>query len=106
MALGGFLAGMMLGESRYRHQLEADIRPFRDVLLGLFFVSVGMQLNLEALADHIHWVLLLTLGLLVLKSGLTTLSAYLLHRDAPNALRAGICLSQGASSVLRCWRWR
>ncbi len=95
MALGGFLAGMMLGESRYRHQLEADIRPFRDVLLGLFFVSVGMQLDLEALIEHIHWVLAATLALLLLKTGLLALSAWLLHRDAPNALRAGICLSQG-----------
>ena len=46
MALGAFLAGMMLGESHYRHQLEADIRPFRDILMGLFFVTVGMQLDL------------------------------------------------------------
>ncbi|UTW13949.1 cation:proton antiporter domain-containing protein [Marinobacterium rhizophilum] len=95
MALGGFLAGMMLGESRYRHQLEADIRPFRDVLLGLFFVSVGMQLNLTALAQNGHWVLLLTLGLLLLKGSLIALAAWLLQRDLPNALRAGICLAQG-----------
>lgn len=46
MALGAFLAGMMLGESQYRHQLEADIRPFRDILMGLFFVTVGMQLDI------------------------------------------------------------
>ena len=46
MALGAFLAGMMLGESHYRHQLEADIRPFRDILMGLFFVTVGMQLDI------------------------------------------------------------
>lgn len=45
MALGAFLAGMMLGESQYKHQLEADIRPFRDILMGLFFVTVGMKLN-------------------------------------------------------------
>ena len=47
MALGAFLAGMLLGESHYRHQIEADIRPFRDVLLGLFFVSVGMLIDLR-----------------------------------------------------------
>ena len=50
MALGGFVGGMMLGESRYRHQLEADIRPFRDLLLGVFLVSVGMMLDLPLLA--------------------------------------------------------
>ncbi|NVK39967.1 MAG: cation:proton antiporter [Oceanospirillaceae bacterium] len=95
MALGGFLAGMMLGESRYRHQLEADIRPFRDVLLGLFFVSVGMQLDLDALLEHLHWVLATTLALVVVKAGLIAIAAWLLHRDSQNALRAGICLSQG-----------
>ncbi len=42
MALGAFLAGMMLSESQYRHQLESDIRPFRDILMGIFFVTVGM----------------------------------------------------------------
>ena len=46
MALGAFLAGMMLGESQYKHQLEADIRPYRDILLGLFFVTVGMKLDI------------------------------------------------------------
>ncbi|MFD2166023.1 cation:proton antiporter [Thalassotalea euphylliae] len=49
MALGAFLAGMMLGESEYKHQLEADIRPFRDILLGLFFVIIGMKLDIGLL---------------------------------------------------------
>ncbi len=51
MALGAFLAGMMLGESQYKHQLEADIRPYRDILLGLFFVTVGMKLDLNVLVE-------------------------------------------------------
>lgn len=51
MALGAFLAGMMLGESQYKHQLEADIRPYRDILLGLFFVTVGMKLNMSVLLE-------------------------------------------------------
>lgn len=51
MALGAFLAGMMLGESQYKHQLEADIRPYRDILLGLFFVTVGMKLNINVLIE-------------------------------------------------------
>lgn len=49
MALGAFLAGMMLGESEYKHQLEADIRPYRDILLGLFFITVGMKLDINIL---------------------------------------------------------
>ncbi|WP_299181600.1 monovalent cation:proton antiporter family protein [uncultured Neptuniibacter sp.] len=95
MALGGFLAGMMLGESRYRYQLETDIRPFRDVLLGLFFVSVGMQLDLNALLNSWYWVLLATAGVIVLKTLIITLLATLLHKDPANALRAGLSLSQG-----------
>ncbi|SIS79985.1 monovalent cation:proton antiporter family protein [Neptunomonas antarctica] len=95
MALGGFLAGMMLGESRYKHQLEADIRPFRDLLLGLFFVSVGMQLNLMALQDNWYWVILITISLLTLKTLTTTGLAFILHKDLKNAFRAGMCLSQG-----------
>ncbi|WP_426360402.1 cation:proton antiporter [Pseudocolwellia sp. HL-MZ19] len=51
MALGAFLAGMMLGESQYKHQLEADIRPYRDILLGLFFVTVGMKLDINVLIE-------------------------------------------------------
>ncbi|TDF39555.1 potassium transporter [Alteromonadaceae bacterium M269] len=66
MALGAFLAGMMLGESQYKHQLEADIRPFRDILMGLFFITVGMRLNFESLLQQ--WYLAL-LGLVVLMIG-------------------------------------
>ncbi|WP_415887900.1 cation:proton antiporter [Neptuniibacter sp. QD37_6] len=95
MALGGFLAGMMLGESRYRYQLEADIRPFRDVLLGLFFVSVGMQLDLSALIDSWYWIILFSVSLILLKTFIITLLGTLLHKDPVNALRAGLNLSQG-----------
>lgn len=95
MALGGFLAGMMLGESHYRYQLEADIRPFRDVLLGLFFVSVGMQLDLQALLDSWYWVIFFTISLIVIKTLLITLLGTLLHKDPANSLRAGLSLSQG-----------
>ncbi len=95
MALGGFLAGMMLGESHYKHQLEADIRPFRDLLLGLFFVSVGTQLDLNALLEHWYWILLASVALLILKTLTVFISAFPLHTDKGEALRAGLCLSQG-----------
>ena len=58
MALGAFLAGMMLSESQYKHQLEADIRPFRDILMGVFFISVGMELNLASMITQ--WPLILS----------------------------------------------
>ena len=64
MELGAFLAGVMLGESRFRHQLEADIRPFRDLLLGLFFISIGMLIDLELLGEY--WVRILVSGIVFL----------------------------------------
>lgn len=67
MALGAFLAGMMLGESKYKHQLEADIRPFRDILMGLFFTTVGMQLALNSFIQSLHWVMLIILGMALVK---------------------------------------
>ncbi|KFZ37205.1 potassium transporter [Shewanella mangrovi] len=67
MALGAFLAGMMLGESQYRRQLEADIRPFRDLLMGLFFISIGMLLDIGHLVSVWWQLLLLTLVLMLLK---------------------------------------
>ncbi|MDO7086803.1 cation:proton antiporter [Pseudocolwellia sp. AS88] len=67
MALGAFLAGMMLGESQYKHQLEADIRPYRDILLGLFFVTVGMKLNINVLIEFPLIVLGVMFGFMALK---------------------------------------
>jgi CPA2 family monovalent cation:H+ antiporter-2 len=58
LALGAFLAGMLIAETQYRYQVEEDIRPFRDVLLGLFFVTVGMQLDFAVVFRHFGWVLL------------------------------------------------
>jgi CPA2 family monovalent cation:H+ antiporter-2 len=57
MALGAFMAGMLISETPYRHQVEEDIKPFRDVLLGLFFVTIGMLLNVRVVFDHVWLVL-------------------------------------------------
>lgn len=86
MAFGAFLAGMMLGETQFRHQVESTIRPFRDVLLGLFFVGVGMLIDPSVLPGIWHWVLLGTLVLFASKilvvlqivkwSGIDTLTAW------------------------------
>ncbi|WP_299009456.1 monovalent cation:proton antiporter-2 (CPA2) family protein [uncultured Shewanella sp.] len=68
MALGAFIAGILLGESQYKRQLEADIRPFRDLLMGLFFISIGMLLDFQVVM-HFWWeILLLLLAVLLLKS--------------------------------------
>lgn len=67
MALGAFLAGMMLGESQYKYQLEADIRPFRDILLGLFFVTVGMKLDPVLLFTQPGKIVLLVVSFMLIK---------------------------------------
>ncbi|MBX7197965.1 MAG: monovalent cation:proton antiporter-2 (CPA2) family protein [Rhodospirillaceae bacterium] len=68
MALGAFLAGVLLANSEYRHELEADIEPFKGLLLGLFFMSVGMGLNLALLRTQFGAIVLLVLGLMALKA--------------------------------------
>ncbi|MGB1272003.1 MAG: cation:proton antiporter, partial [Endozoicomonas sp.] len=95
MALGGFVAGMMLGESHYKHQVEADIKPFRDVLLGLFFVSVGLMLNMEVLL-HFWWkVLLGTIGLILFKFFVVYALARTTGEARNISLRASLSLAQG-----------
>jgi len=66
-SLGAFLAGMLIAETRYKHQVEADLIPFRDLLLGLFFVTVGMQIDFQIIADYIVVISLLLVGLIILK---------------------------------------
>ncbi len=95
MALGAFLAGMMLAESEYRHQIEAAIRPFRELLLGLFFISVGMLLDLRVLGANLPVVLGL-LGLLVLgKALLSTLTVAAFGNARFKSLRTGLVLAGG-----------
>ena len=95
LALGGFLAGMMLAETEYRHQVEADIRPFRDVLLGLFFITVGMLLNPAVVARHWMLLILAVAGLSLFKTGLITALSRRLGSDNNAALRTGLVLAQG-----------
>ena len=68
MALGAFVAGLLLADSEYRHELEADIEPFKGLLLGLFFISVGMTANLGLLRDHPGTIAALVAGLVVIKA--------------------------------------
>ena len=95
LALGAFLAGVMLAETEYRHQIETEMRPFRDVLLGLFFVTVGTQLNPAALLDIWPWALLLTFGVVVGKGSLIVLLTWITQRNLGVALRTGLVLAQG-----------
>ncbi|MGZ8174984.1 MULTISPECIES: monovalent cation:proton antiporter-2 (CPA2) family protein [Methylobacter] len=93
-ALGAFIAGMLISETRYRYQVEADIAPFRDILLGLFFVTVGMLLDVYEVAANIGWVLLLTLVLVLIKATLITLLTRAFNYETGVAIRTGITLAQ------------
>lgn len=95
MALGAFLAGLLLSETEYRHQVEADIRPFKGLLLGLFFMAVGMSIDLPLVAREWLWLLVGVAGLLTLKGVLITLLCLLFRLPADVALRVGPLLAQG-----------
>lgn len=94
MALGAFLAGMMLGESQFKHQLESDIRPFRDILMGLFFTTVGMQLDIVAIWQSLHWLVLIVIIVLTIKAVVIFVVGRLLKESKTDALATGIMLSQ------------
>jgi CPA2 family monovalent cation:H+ antiporter-2 len=95
MALGGFLAGMLLAETEFKHQTEAVIKPFQDILLGVFFVSVGMLLDLRLLLAQLPLVLLALLVLLVTKTALVTLIVRGFVPNNRKALRTGVVVSMG-----------
>ena len=95
MATGAFLAGVMLAETEYRHQVEAAIRPFRDILLGLFFISVGMMLDLGVLQGDLLLILGILAAMTVCKALLTALVGRLWGLPPFKAVRTGIVLSVG-----------
>jgi CPA2 family monovalent cation:H+ antiporter-2 len=94
MALGAFLAGMMLSESQYRHQLEADIRPFRDILMGLFFITVGMRFEMQTLLNQFHWILLGLPLIMIVKVLIVRGCAWLYKSDKMDSWAAGLKLCQ------------
>lgn len=94
MALGAFLAGMMLSESQYRHQLEADIRPFRDILMGLFFITVGMRLEMQTLASQLHWIALGLVTIMIIKILIIRACAWLFKADKLDGWSTGLKLCQ------------
>ncbi|WP_427914207.1 monovalent cation:proton antiporter-2 (CPA2) family protein [Ramlibacter sp. MMS24-I3-19] len=94
LALGAFIAGMLISETEYKHQVETDIRPFHDVLLGLFFISIGMLLDWRPIMDRWALVLLLVTMPVLFKLALVTLLAWRLGGTAGIALRTGLYLAQ------------
>jgi len=94
LALGAFVAGMLIAETEYKHQVETDIRPFHDVLLGLFFITIGMKLDWRPLLDQWALVLMLTTGPVLAKAGLVALLARAFGTAPGTALRTGLYLAQ------------
>ncbi len=95
MAFGAFLAGMMLGETEFRHQVESTIRPFRDVLLGLFFVGIGMLFDLSSLPGIWHWALLGAVALLLIKTLVVAQIVRMAGIDSHTSWRTGWILAVG-----------
>lgn len=95
LALGAFLAGMLISETEYRYQVEDDIKPFRDILLGLFFITIGMVLDLQVVIQNFLWVAIILTALIVVKILLITSLARLFGADSSVAVRTGMNLAQG-----------
>jgi CPA2 family monovalent cation:H+ antiporter-2 len=93
LALGAFLAGMLISETEYRYQVEDYIKPFRDVLLGLFFVTIGMLLDVGAVIATFGYVALVMVGLLLLKFIVVFALARAFRNEKPTALRAALALA-------------
>ncbi len=100
LALGAFLAGMLIAETEYRYQVEEDIKPFRDVLLGLFFVTVGMALDLRVVVSHAGLVLLLLIVPVLAKLLLVVVLARAFGSPLATALRTGFYLAQAGEFAL------
>ncbi len=95
MALGAFLAGLLLAETEFRHQIESEIEPFKGLFLCLFFMSVGMNINFAVAFENGIWVILSVLGLLGLKTILIFASAMIFRFKAHDAIRISMFLAQG-----------
>ncbi len=94
-ALGAFIAGVMLADSPYRHELEADVEPFRSILLGLFFLAVGMMLDLQAIADRPLFVMAMAFALIATKALVVFGIGLAFRMPWRGALALGLLLSQG-----------
>jgi monovalent cation:H+ antiporter-2, CPA2 family len=93
-ALGAFVAGMLISETRYRYQVESDIAPFRDILLGLFFISVGMLLDFNQLLNHVGLVVMLLIGFVLFKATVITMLTRYFGFETGVGIRTGVILAQ------------
>lgn len=100
LALGAFLAGLLVAETEYRPQIEADIQPYKGLLLGLFFMSVGMMVNIEYMLENILIIISLTLLLIVIKAVIIIALSRLFHFSLSAAIHAGLLLAQGSEFAI------
>lgn len=99
MTLGAFLAGLLLAETEYRHQIEVDIEPFRGLLLGLFFITVGMAIDMSLLLNNTLPILGIVFGMIVGKSLITAALCRLFDLTLASSLRVGLLLSTGGEFI-------
>ena len=95
MGMGAFLAGILLANSSFRHQLEVEIAPFKGLLLGLFFIAIGMNLDITLLAQKPGFIVLMSLGLIALKTAIIFTLLVAGKHEKRKALQLGLMLSQG-----------
>lgn len=95
LALGAFVAGMLISETEYRYQVEDDIRPFRDILLGFFFITIGMKLNIQVLQSSWLMILVLCALLIVLKAGVLYSIGCYMKENSSDSTKTALYLAQG-----------
>lgn len=95
MGMGAFVAGMLLANSSFRHQLETEIEPFKGLLLGLFFIAIGMNLDLSLLVSKPLFILSASVGLVLVKTGIIFSILKIAKQRKTDAIRVGLMLSQG-----------
>jgi len=93
-ALGAFIAGMLISETRFRYQVESDIAAFRDILMGLFFITIGMLLDFNSLGGNLSGILLVMIGLIIFKSLVVALLSRFFRYEPGVAVRAGVTMAQ------------
>ena len=103
MALGAFMAGLLLAETEYRHQVEADIRPFRGILVGLFFIVIVMSIDLPLIAAHWLDILLVVSALIIGKSLVTRMLCLAIGQNKETALRTSLRLSRWGIWICHIW---
>ena len=96
LALGAFLAGLLVAETEYKTQIESDMLPFKGLLMGLFFITIGMEINFEVLVNQFPNILLITVGLILLKFLVIFALSLLFNLNKATAIKSGFALSQGS----------